>query len=301
MFKSQLRKKTLTALFASSLMIPAMSFASISPLAGTDQETALNLEESIRFSDLSESASFQAFSALGNGVNLPEQVEVQLDQGDQLALVQKIVNDLEESESMIEISVLKRDGTQTTYFVEEQELAEGLTSSSVADGEKATRIEQLMSQEVAGGSIQPVKGKITSRVGMRRGRMHYGTDYGVRVGTPVKATAAGKVSSAYRSSSYGLIVELVHSNGYITRYAHLSRISVSCGQSVSAGKLVGLSGNTGRSTGPHLHYEKRKVRPLNKCGGSIKGSGKKKKSSKRSSKRSSVKSKDPNLNWQRGR
>lgn len=95
-------------------------------------------------------------------------------------------------------------------------------------------------------------------------RMHAGTDFAGATGTPIHAAADGVVTFAGRQSGYGLIVILEHSNGFTTRYGHLSRIHVTRGQRVSHDELIGDMGNTGRSTGPHLHYEvRRNGDPLN--------------------------------------
>lgn len=87
---------------------------------------------------------------------------------------------------------------------------------------------------------------------------HAGLDFRAGIGTPVHATAAGKVVKAGWNGGYGQMVEIDHGNGLSTRYAHLSDILVAEGQSVSAGTVVGKAGSTGRSTGPHLHYEVRR-------------------------------------------
>ncbi|MDB5560473.1 MAG: peptidase family protein, partial [Enterovirga sp.] len=86
---------------------------------------------------------------------------------------------------------------------------------------------------------------------------HAGIDFRGALGTPVKAAAAGRVVTADVSGGYGNLVEIEHGGGIVTRYAHLSGFSVAAGQSVAAGTVVGLLGSTGRSTGPHLHYETR--------------------------------------------
>ena len=86
---------------------------------------------------------------------------------------------------------------------------------------------------------------------------HAGMDFRGAVGTPIKAAAAGRVITADVSGGYGNLVEVEHGNGIVTRYAHLSGFNVSTGQSVTPGMVVGLLGSTGRSTGPHLHYETR--------------------------------------------
>lgn len=103
--------------------------------------------------------------------------------------------------------------------------------------------------------------EITSGFGTRRdpflGRlsMHEGTDFRGQTGTSVRSTAGGTVTVAETTGGYGRMVEIDHGNGISTRYAHLSRIMVSEGQVLPAGALIGQVGSTGRSTGPHLHYE----------------------------------------------
>ena len=84
---------------------------------------------------------------------------------------------------------------------------------------------------------------------------HLGTDYGAPTGTPVWATARGKITYAGRKGSYGKMIEVSHQNGYRTRYAHLSKIYVREGQRVQQQERIGAVGATGRATGPHLHYE----------------------------------------------
>ena len=103
----------------------------------------------------------------------------------------------------------------------------------------------------------PVSGPVTSGFGMRWGRMHEGIDIGVGVGTPVRAAAAGTVIYAGWMSGYGNLVAIDHGNGLSTAYAHNSSLAASVGQSVAAGEVVSYSGNTGNSTGPHVHFEVR--------------------------------------------
>lgn len=85
--------------------------------------------------------------------------------------------------------------------------------------------------------------------------MHEGIDFVAPIGTPIVATAAGRVLQARRNGAYGNMVEVEHAEGFVTRYAHLQSMQVQPGQEVRAGERLGLLGNTGRSTGPHLHYE----------------------------------------------
>ncbi len=104
---------------------------------------------------------------------------------------------------------------------------------------------------------------LTSGFGMRTHpllggrRAHLGIDLAAPTGTPIFATSDGTVSRAQWQGGYGLFLELAHGNGVQTRYGHLSRLNVASGQSVRKGDLIGFVGSTGRSTGPHLHYEMR--------------------------------------------
>jgi murein DD-endopeptidase MepM/ murein hydrolase activator NlpD len=113
-------------------------------------------------------------------------------------------------------------------------------------------------------SRMPLEGAaLTSGFGMRTHpvlggrRQHQGIDLAAPTGTPVYATADGIVSRADWYSSYGLYISVEHGASMQTRYAHLSRLAVAAGDSVKKGDLIGYVGSTGRSTGPHLHYEVR--------------------------------------------
>jgi len=108
----------------------------------------------------------------------------------------------------------------------------------------------------------PVTGRIDSDYGMRRSpwnrsrsEHHDGLDIGSPPGTPIKSPAAGTVVAARSNGGYGKNVMLDHGNGVKSRYAHLKKIEVKTGQRVEKGDVLGLVGSTGRSTGPHLHYE----------------------------------------------
>jgi len=109
----------------------------------------------------------------------------------------------------------------------------------------------------AAGLVWPVDGPVVSGFGMRWGRMHEGIDIAAALGTPVHAAAAGVVIHAGWLGGYGNLVVLDHGNGLATAYAHASAILVSPGQQVDQGATVSLVGSTGRSTGPHLHFEVR--------------------------------------------
>lgn len=106
------------------------------------------------------------------------------------------------------------------------------------------------------GYVWPAKGVLTSGYGWRWGRMHKGIDIAARIGTPVVASAAGFVVRAgWNSGGYGNLVELRHPNGTLTRYAHNKRVLVQAGRPVGKGQQIAEMGSTGRSTGPHSHFE----------------------------------------------
>lgn len=99
--------------------------------------------------------------------------------------------------------------------------------------------------------------RLTSGFGPRWGRMHQGVDFAAPVGTPIVAPGEGTVTFAGWQRGYGYLIKVQHELGVETRYGHLSKMSVKVGQKVSRGQRIGDMGNTGRSTGPHLHYEVR--------------------------------------------
>jgi murein DD-endopeptidase MepM/ murein hydrolase activator NlpD len=112
---------------------------------------------------------------------------------------------------------------------------------------------------------KPVLGEVefSSGFGVRsdpflgRPAMHTGLDFRASMGDPVRATANGKVETAGWSGGYGRMIEIDHGNGLSTRYGHLSDIKVKVGDTIKIGQIIGAVGSTGRSTGPHLHYETR--------------------------------------------
>ncbi len=130
----------------------------------------------------------------------------------------------------------------------------GTSATSVPSRPRTVSIPSRMPLEGAG---------LTSSFGMRvhpvlgGRRQHKGIDLSSPIGTPIYATADGVVSRADWFSSYGLYISLDHGASLETRYGHLSRLNVAEGQTVRKGDLIGYVGTTGRSTGPHLHYEVR--------------------------------------------
>lgn len=104
--------------------------------------------------------------------------------------------------------------------------------------------------------VKPLDNAVfTSPFGFRWGKLHAGQDYAAPIGTPLKALSSGTVVGAGPMSGYGVYIDIKYWDGTVSRYGHLSSVSASVGQQVAPGDVVALSGNTGHSTGPHLHME----------------------------------------------
>ena len=135
------------------------------------------------------------------------------------------------------------------------------TEDSLKNLENTVQLQRA--REMATPSIRPTNGSITSGFGYRRSpfgvarEFHPGVDMSAPRGTQVYAAATGTVVMAAHSGGYGNVIFIDHGFGFSTVYAHLSRINVKAGQTVTKGQSIGLVGSTGRSTAPHLHYEVR--------------------------------------------
>jgi murein DD-endopeptidase MepM/ murein hydrolase activator NlpD len=140
-----------------------------------------------------------------------------------------------------------------------------LTATVTEEGESLRALERLMRKAgrvlAALPSRWPVRGAVNSEFGRRASpwggaqEFHSGIDISADRGTPIKAPAPGTVVFAGTQTDYGKTVVLEHPNEIRTIYAHLGKIQVTVGQRVERGQVIGLTGNTGRSSGPHLHYE----------------------------------------------
>lgn len=151
--------------------------------------------------------------------------------------------------------IARRYGTTIDAICEVNELDQGKVLPAGLNIEVPPTARNL---EIAGDQFRvflPVKGEITSGFGMRDGRMHEGIDIAAPRGTPIVAVAAGKVRSAGWMGNYGRAVIIDHGRGYATLYAHCDKLLVSSGQKVDIGQTIALLGNTGNSTGPHVHFE----------------------------------------------
>jgi murein DD-endopeptidase MepM/ murein hydrolase activator NlpD len=170
--------------------------------------------------------------------------------------------------SQRELATARRDKRATLANVQEdkEHALEHMRELQAQSAQLAARIRSAQSSSIvpaptgaasAAGFVWPVHGILTSGYGWRWGRMHEGIDLAVGVGTPVVSAAAGTVIVAGWMGGYGNLVVVDHGNGVSTAYGHNTSVTVGVGQSVAQGQLIAYSGNTGHSTGPHVHFEVR--------------------------------------------
>lgn len=149
-------------------------------------------------------------------------------------------------------------GVRRSMSAKQRELA-GLGPPGKSDSAKARRLAKSVAR--AQTSLRfgwPVRGRLSSRFGMRKGRPHEGIDVAASRGTPIHAAEAGRVIHSGRLSGYGKVVIVKHAGAYRTVYAHASKLLVKKGAFVERGQTIALVGSTGRSTGPHVHFEIRR-------------------------------------------
>lgn len=146
--------------------------------------------------------------------------------------------------------IIKHNGIEVDRQIVKEEIISKPTDKLIVKGTKQRPV------TIASGYFTtPTRGSISSRFGQRWGRMHKGVDIAAKIGTPIKAADGGTVTYSDNRGNYGKLVEINHGNGYVTRYGHCSKLYVNRGEKVYKGQIIALVGNTGRTTGPHLHFE----------------------------------------------
>ncbi len=174
-----------------------------------------------------------------------------------------------------------KDLTNSELIIETNKKVDKITKQLVVQSKSYDDIVELIKTKekmlASIPQIQPIDNKDLHRIGSGFGprmhpilkfvRMHSGLDFSAPTGTKIYATGNGKIIKAKYSSGFGLLITIDHGFGYKTNYAHLSKILVRKGQRIKRGEVIGLLGNTGLSTAPHLHYEVvkkgKKVNPIN--------------------------------------
>ena len=198
----------------------------VSGLAGLKSEELRALDDAGKTAISGQTSGVSAFKGAGGGPFVPASGHsgAQLDQ-------------------LVELLDAQADRSGDVFVLVESRLLE-------------RRLEMLMVPSVA-----PVDVPVGSGFGFRidpfnrRAALHTGLDFAAPTGTPIRAAAGGRVLEADREGAYGLSLQIDHGNGLVTRYAHASQIMVKPGDVVRRGQEVALVGSTGRSTGPHLHFE----------------------------------------------
>ncbi len=175
---------------------------------------------------------------------------------------------LQESISSFGKEGLLRTERQTKLFIHQKKYLMKTLSFSFLVLMLFVAFSNLSGQDMP--NIKPIDAKISSTFGpklhpiLKKKKMHKGVDFKAPIGTPIKATADGIVTTADKDWKYGNKIEIEHKNGISTFYAHLSNIHVEKGQKIKQGDTIGTVGSTGLSTGPHLHYEVREQnKPVN--------------------------------------
>lgn len=208
--------------------------------------------------DIAKSYGITVDSILSSN-NIANSNRIRIGQELEILTVQGVMHEVAYGESVWEVA--QRYGVALAEIIHVNSIQD---PSRIQPGTKMVipGATQLLRKDVlvVNGQLQeafdwPAKARISSPFGPRWGSMHNGIDIAVVTGTPVRAAADGRVVYSGTNGGYGIMVILDHGNGVETRYAHHSRNAVSVGQSVKRGDIVAYSGNTGVSTGPHLHFE----------------------------------------------
>lgn len=181
---------------------------------------------------------------------------------------ESLVNQIkEENEEDLDLSIIEKY-TENEEEVKTSEIEVAKTNLQEKVAEKLEEVQKQKEEEERINSMpsvngiklatKPVTGTISSRYGVSssiRSSTHTGLDIAASTGTPIQVVAAGTVTAASYSGSYGNLVKVSHGNGVETWYAHTSKMYVCVGQTVSAGETIAAVGSTGNSTGAHLHFE----------------------------------------------
>ena len=180
-----------------------------------------------------------------NSVSSPVSSDVSAAQGGPLRLVRQLDSDQDSYGVRLDRTLEQSIGLSAQVL----ELRKAFAQTQVALKNSPSRLPlpfEVAASSGLGYRIDPFTNQLA---------WHDGTDFPAPIGTPILATANGIVIKAGWGGDYGNMVEVRHPNGYVTRYAHAQELSVQVGQAVKKSQVIGKSGSTGRSTGPHLHYE----------------------------------------------
>lgn len=198
---------------------------------------------------LSQSGEVPVISIVNTAIKKEIPFETQTQQDSSLYIGETVtVSEGKVGSAEVESETIYKNGAQESSRI----LSENVVIKPVT---RVVRVGTKTKNVLKSGLLYPLTGTLSSPFGQRWGKMHEGIDIAVAEGTPVKAAECGTVTFAGDGGTYGKLVRIDHGNGVVTAYAHLSQINVSVGEAVNSETQIALSGNTGRSTGPHLHFE----------------------------------------------
>ncbi|MDD3268667.1 MAG: peptidoglycan DD-metalloendopeptidase family protein [Syntrophomonadaceae bacterium] len=184
----------------------------------------------------------------GNKVEpIPFDIEVVVDKNASSGI--RVKQDGQDGEKRVVYVATKNNGITSQREVKQETILKAAVKKIIVKGSKVTMV---ASRGGSGNLEWPAYGIITQYY---RGASHTGIDIGAKSGSTIRAADSGYVSSAAYQGGYGRFITIDHNNGLVTRYAHCSSMNVSEGQSVTKGQVIGTVGSSGRSTGPHLHFE----------------------------------------------
>ncbi len=152
-----------------------------------------------------------------------------------------------------EVKIERHNGVEISQEVVSENITKEPITQVIAKGTK-----EIPLGARTGSFTTPARGRISSPFGQRWGKLHGGIDIAAPIGEPIIASDGGTVTySGFNSGGYGYMIDVNHGDGYVTRYAHCSKLNVENADKVNKGDIIAAVGNTGRSTGPHLHFEVR--------------------------------------------
>jgi murein DD-endopeptidase MepM/ murein hydrolase activator NlpD len=245
--------------------VPEESNATDQQIAKTSQNKMHTVKEGETLSTIAEQYNIDVDTLQGANPNL----ETDIHPGDQLVILPQkgLLHTAGSGDTLwgiantyqVEVAAILAANSKTT---EDVSIGEILFIPGGKKPKEAERLSARAETPVSRGSSSrftwPTEGELTSGFAQRWGRHHDGIDLANDIGTPVRAAREGRVSYSGWSSGYGRVVMIEHDQGYTTVYGHLNESYVTEGQYVKAGQSIAAMGNTGNSTGPHLHFEVRK-------------------------------------------
>jgi murein DD-endopeptidase MepM/ murein hydrolase activator NlpD len=197
------------------------------------------------------SLSGQAAAQAADGATVAEQTVVREDWA-----VDTVLAEMAAQAAAERAAREQAEAEEAARIAEEQAAAEAAAEAAAAEAAAEAAAQAEAEAEAANPWMAPSEAPITSFYGMRDGRLHGGTDFGNAEGDEIPVVGDGTVTYVgYEAGGYGNVVYVDHGDGLETRYAHASEVPVSVGDELAKGDTVILSGNTGGSTGPHLHFE----------------------------------------------